>query len=152
MKPVPALTVIVEMITPTVLVVGGYLLVSGHDRPGGGFIAGLVLAAIPAIRHAAALPIPAPARGLQLLGVGVTIAALTATLGFVAGDPMLTQYSTTQDIPVFGSVKASTILVFDIGVTAVVVGVVVTAIGLLDRDPAPDDDAVTTATTAEGGS
>lgn len=151
MRPVPALTVIVELITPTLLVVAAYLLVSGHDHPGGGFIAGLVLAAIPAIRHAAGLPIPAPARGLQLLGIGVTVAALTATVGLVGGDPMLTQYSVTHDLALFGPVKASTILVFDIGVTAVVVGVVVTAIGLLDRDPdSAVDEAISPPVREEG--
>lgn len=139
MKPVLALTVIVELITPTVIVVATFLLVSGHDRPGGGFIAGLVVAAIPAIRHAAGLDIPGPERGLQLLGAGVSIAALVAAAGLLAGDPMLTQYSTTWDLPLFGAVKASTIVVFDAGVAAVVLGVVTTAIGLLDRDPTAAD-------------
>jgi multisubunit Na+/H+ antiporter MnhB subunit len=137
-KPVAALTVIVELITPTVLVVAAFLLVSGHDRPGGGFIAGLVLAAVPAIRHAAGLGIPAPTQGIQLLGAGVSLAALVAAIGLVVGDPMLTQYATTWQLPVLGQVKASTIVVFDAGVAAVVVGSVTTAIGLLDRDPAAD--------------
>ncbi len=35
--------------------------------------------------------------------------------------------------------KASTIVVFDAGVAAVVLGVVTTAIGLLDRDPTAAD-------------
>lgn len=135
MRPVAALSVIVEMVTPTALVVAVYLLVSGHDRPGGGFIAGLVFAAVPAIRHAAGLSIPGPDRGLQLLGAGVLLATLTGGIGVLAGDPLLSQYSISWDLPVFGTVKASTILIFDTGVAAVVVGVVTAAIGLLDRDP-----------------
>ncbi len=134
MRPVPSLTTVVELLTPTIVVVALYLLVSGHDRPGGGFVAGLMLATVPVIRHAAALPVPGSARGPLLLGLGVVTATVVTAAGLVEGAP-LTQYDATVDAPLFGAVKLTTIVVFDVGVAAVVVGLVLTMLDHLDRDP-----------------
>lgn len=135
MTPVRALSSVVELVCPTIAVVGTFLLVSGHDRPGGGFIAGLVLGAIPLLRHGAGLaPWPRTSLGVPLMGGGVALAAAVAIAGSVSGTPF-EQTSWEPVAPVFGDVKLATILAFDVGVTGVVVGAFLVVVGWLDRDP-----------------
>lgn len=137
MRPLEPLKESIELLTPTVMVVGAYLLVSGHDHPGGGFIAGLVLATIPVMRHAAGMSVPGRHHAAVLLGLGVVVAGVVLAAPLLVGVEVASQTSATVDIPLFGAVKFSTILAFDIGVTLTVTGLV---LGLLDRlgeDPTP---------------
>jgi multicomponent Na+:H+ antiporter subunit B len=112
-----------------------YLLLRGHNEPGGGFIAGLVTAAATVLVALAfggdyarkwLSPIIRPAFALGLL-----IAALSGMSSMLVGDPFLTQYHLYLPIPgAAGPVHLSTALTFDIGVFLVVVastGVAVSA-------------------------
>ena len=55
------------------------------------------------------------------------------------GEPLLDQVVVSWDVPVLGKVKTGSALVFDLGVVAVVVGLIVAlldgfdAVGLVDR-------------------
>ncbi len=117
----PVVRLGVELITPAAMLLGIYLLVAGHNRPGGGFAAGLVFGAVITLRALARMVIP-PA--IPLLGVGTAVVVASALLPLLWGDGVLDQGLATVDLPIFGSVKGGTALPFDIGVTAVVVGLI----------------------------
>jgi multicomponent Na+:H+ antiporter subunit A len=131
--------VCVDAIFRTTVLFSVFLLVAGHNAPGGGFVGGLVLGAALVIRfhHAggAAGFGSAPSASV-LLGVGLTIATLTAAAGWVWGRDVLEGTYRDLDAPVFGSVKVTTALFFDIGVYLVVAGL---ALGVLRTIGAEED-------------
>jgi multicomponent Na+:H+ antiporter subunit B len=102
-----------------------YLLLRGHNEPGGGFIAGLVTASATVMVAMAfggeyakkwLAPIIRPAFALGLL-----IAALSGMVPLLLGDPFLTQYHAYLPVPGADPVHISTALSFDIGVFLLVV-------------------------------
>ncbi|MDQ3556148.1 MAG: Na(+)/H(+) antiporter subunit B [Gemmatimonadota bacterium] len=122
----PILQKVAQAILPIVLVFALYLLLRGHNDPGGGFIAGLVTAAavdLLALAFGAAwarkrlTPLLRPS-----LAVGIFVAALAGLAAVFAGDPFLTHYHTYLPLPGGTRVHLSTTLLFDIGVFMVVVG------------------------------
>lgn len=113
--------------SPLAIVVGLYVLFAGHNRPGGGFAAGLVFGAVITLRTIAGLQRPTHATGL--IAGGVLIVAAVAVAPLLLGDPLLDQKVLSADLPLLGTVKSGSALPFDIGVTAIVVGLV---IALLD--------------------
>ena len=118
----------VQALFRTVLLFSLVLLLVGHDEPGGGFIAGLVAGgAFMLVFLAGGTPrlkqVLTVAPEL-LLGLGVTVAATAGTIGWYAGGEFLDAASTTLELGALGSVKLSTVLLFDVGVYLVVVGLV----------------------------
>ena len=105
-----------------------YMLFAGHNRPGGGFVGGLVAGAAIALRFVAGGI--GDVRGLTrlrpwtILGSGLAIAAVTAIVPIVLGDPVLTSGVWDVDVPLLGTVKTTSALAFDIGVYVAVVGLV----------------------------
>ncbi len=102
-----------------------WILLRGHNAPGGGFIAGLVAVgatAFVAIVHGPTaarrrLPLPAP----RLAAAGVLLALASGLFGTAAGGAFLTHLWWTLDLG-FASIKLSTVLLFDLGVFAAVWG------------------------------
>ena len=136
----PAVRAGVRAVTPLALVVAAFLFFAGHNRPGGGFAAGLVLGAIVSLRTIARLQRPIDA--IKLLAAGGAITALVAIAPLVGGDALLDQVVVEGTLPLLGKVKAGTSLVFDAGITLVVVGLVVAVLDglvaarLFDEPPA----------------
>ncbi len=129
----PVVNLGVRAASPFALLVGLYLLLAGHNRPGGGFAAGLVFGAVLTLRTIAGLQRPTHASGL--IAAGVFVVAITAAAPVLWGDPFLDQKVFSVELPVFGVIKSGTALVFDIGVTAIVVGLVIALIdGLTVED------------------
>lgn len=117
----------VDVMSTTVLAVALYFLLSGHDRPGGGFIGGLVVGAALVLRRLTGRPDPsllARVDPIVLMGLGVAIAAGTALAGLIGGGALLESHTWTLDLPVFDTVKVASVLIFDIGVFVGVVGLV----------------------------
>ncbi|PSF06083.1 Na(+)/H(+) antiporter subunit B [Marinobacter fuscus] len=124
-------------IMPLQLMFSAFLLLRGHNEPGGGFIGGLVAASafvLYAFTFGAdstrkllrAKPQDLLAAGL-LLGLASTIPAL------IAGQPMLTAHWWQLPLPGEGYLKLSTVLIFDIGVYLAVLGTLMTfVIGLME--------------------
>jgi multicomponent Na+:H+ antiporter subunit B len=119
-----------HLILPLLLVFSIFLLLRGHNEPGGGFIGGLVAAAA-IILYLFSMDIRAARKVLRvdprdLIGAGMIIAVASAIPGALRGDAFFTAQWWAISLPGFGDVKLSTVLVFDIGVYLVVIGAVLT--------------------------
>ncbi len=128
----PLLATGARTMIPTLVVFSLYLLVVGHDAPGGGFAGGLVGAAALLLVYLAygdrgvrrVLPTPPEV----ITGVGLGIAFLAGAMGLLLGDVFLEAMEAKATIPLIGDVKITSVLVFDTGVYLVVVGLIATAI------------------------
>lgn len=119
----------VRVLLPLLLLYAVFLLLRGHNDPGGGFVAGLVVAAAYALL-AFASGVPAARKAMvvqpeRLLGIGLLVALLSGVPGVLIGKPFLTTIW-------WGPI--GTPLPFDIGVCLVVVGVVLTMTFTLAED------------------
>jgi len=118
----------VRVMFHTVLIGSLYLLFVGHNRPGGGFVGGLVAGSAIALRFIAGGI--DEVRGLTrfrpwtILGTGLLLAAVTAVVPVVLGDPVLSSALWEADVPLLGTVKTTSALFFDSGVYLLVVGLV----------------------------
>jgi hypothetical protein len=66
------------------------------------------------------------------MAVGGVIAGLVAIVPMFWGEPLLDQIVVTWDAPVLGTVKSGSALLFDLGVVAIVVGLVIALLDGLD--------------------
>lgn len=119
---------------PLLLLFSIFLLVRGHNMPGGGFIGGLVGAAAFAL-YALAFDVVTAQRVLRidarsLIGIGLSIALSAAVLPLLWNLPLLTHRYSWIELPVFGfgELPLGTPLLFDLGVYVTVVGVSLTII------------------------
>ncbi len=112
----------VQVATPLAILIGTYLLLAGHNNPGGGFAAGLVFGAVAVLRTVVGLQRPTGA--VALIAMGICVVVAVAALPLMWGDGLLDQQIWSAELPLMGKVKSGTALPFDIGVTAIVVGVV----------------------------
>lgn len=113
-----------------------FLLLRGHDLPGGGFIGGLVAAAAIALYGLAFGP-GAAAEALRfsprrVLGMGLLLASAAGVLSLPAGRDFLTGLWFVRDFGAY-TLKLSTPLLFDVGVYLVVIGVVLTMVFALEE-------------------
>lgn len=129
----------VAAIFPLALLFSLYLLFAGHNAPGGGFVGGLVAGAALVLRYLAGGPgdlrstVPLPAQ--LLLGVGLSVAVLTGAAGWLWGSALLESASWPAHLPLLGEVKLTSVLVFDVGVYAIVIGFVLTVLRTLGEEP-----------------
>lgn len=131
----------IRLVYHPLLVLSVYLLVAGHNQPGGGFVGGLVAAIGIALRFIAggldevraALPVPP----WHLLGAGLLTAAGTALVPVLLGGGVLESGKLERDLPLLGHVKASSTLVFDVGVYLIVVGLVLMMFEAFGEPPSP---------------
>lgn len=123
-----------------ILAASVWVLLRGHNEPGGGFIGGLVAVSATVLWAIARTP-AAAARRLPLgsplvLGTsGVLLASLSGLPGVLAGGSFLTHLWWSLDLG-FTDVKLSTVLLFDVGVYLCVWGALAGyALELLEADP-----------------
>jgi multisubunit Na+/H+ antiporter MnhB subunit len=118
----------IPVIFLAVMIASVYLLVAGHNNPGGGFVGGLVAGAGVTVRYVTGgiddVRSLARVRPWTILGAGLLVSSVTATLPLLFGDRPLEAATWEIDVPVFGHVKLSSVLAFDVGVYLVVVGVI----------------------------
>ena len=134
----PIVSLAVRAVTPIALLVAAYALFAGHNQPGGGFAAGLMLGAIIVLRTVAGLQ--QPQHATVWLSVGGVIAGLVAVAPLFWGEPLLDQVVVTWDVAVLGTVKTGSALLFDLGVVAIVVGLVIALLDGLDASSLVDSD------------
>ncbi|MFT4191905.1 MAG: monovalent cation/H+ antiporter subunit A [Comamonas sp.] len=121
---VPA--VLVRLVLPLAVVVSVYMFMRGHNQPGGGFVAGLVLSIALLLQYIVSGSQWVEAH-LQLfprrwLAVGLIAALATGAGSFVFGFPFLTSHTLHLTLPLLGEIHIASALFFDIGVFSVVVG------------------------------
>ncbi len=121
-----------RFLMPLLLTFSIFMLLRGHDQPGGGFIAGLIAAMAFAL-YVFAFDVPTTRRILRvdprgMLGWGLLIAALSGVISAMLGQPFFTSQWWPIQLPVLGELKLSTPLFFDIGVYLVVLGTVMTIV------------------------
>ena len=109
-----------------------FMLLRGHNEPGGGFVGGLVAAAAFALYAIAYDPVAAR-RAVRidprtLISIGLLAAVGSGLLALIRGRPFLTGQWGALRLPGLGSVDLGTPLLFDIGVYLVVLGVTLTII------------------------
>lgn len=125
------LQVAARFLLPMLLLFSIFLLLRGHNEPGGGFIAGLVASSAFALHLFAFTPVQTRrligVDSSQLMGVGLMMAIFSGVIGvIVSGNEFLTSVWWTVYLPGVGELKLSTPLLFDIGVYLVVIGMVTT--------------------------
>jgi multicomponent Na+:H+ antiporter subunit A len=105
-----------------------FLLFSGHNSPGGGFAAGLVVGIALAVRYLAGgryeLGEALPVQPGILLGTGLFLSAGVGLAALLTGNEVLESFIYDIHVPVIGTVHLVTSLFFDIGVMLLVVGLV----------------------------
>lgn len=124
---VPAM--VTRLLFPVIGLVALFLLLRGHDQPGGGFAAGLTMSIAFILQYmiGGALWVEAHLRihPLRWMGLGLLLAAGTGVASTLLGYPFLTTYFAYLDIPFIGRVPTASALLFDIGVFLLVVGATV---------------------------
>jgi multicomponent Na+:H+ antiporter subunit B len=117
---------------PLLLLFSVFLLVRGHNEPGGGFISGLV-AACAFVLYGFAFGVPEAIQALRinprvLIGAGLLVAVGSGSLALLGGRPLMTGAWGQVFVPGVGTLHLGTPLVFDLGVYLVVVGVTLSII------------------------
>ncbi len=124
---VPAL--IMGLLFPVIGVTAVFLLLRGHDLPGGGFVAGVTMAVAFILQYMARGTIWVEERLYILpvywMGVGLLLAGGAGAAAWLFGRPFLTSYFSYAEIPLIGRIPMASALVFDIGVFSLVVGATV---------------------------
>ena len=138
-RPMALLDTSIKVLYPSILVLGIYFLFAGHNRPGGGFVGGLVIGAraLAALRgrrrRRGSLVVPAPARTCSS-AVGLLVAATTALAPVLLGGSILEHGDIEFDLPLFHHVKVTSALPFDLGVDLVVIGLCLMAFAAFGED------------------
>jgi multisubunit Na+/H+ antiporter MnhB subunit len=121
-----------RILAALILVFSVYLLIRGHNAPGGGFSGALVAGtgfSLYIIAEGAALvrqAIRVDPRGLIVFGIGLAI--FSGMIGPLLGKPFLTGiWWTLVDLPDY-QLKVGTPFFFDIGVYAIVLGTILAVV------------------------
>ncbi|MDR2723164.1 MAG: Na+/H+ antiporter subunit A, partial [Cellulomonadaceae bacterium] len=125
-------SVLFEVSTRTIfhamIVFAMFLMMRGHNNPGGGFAAGLMVGLAITVRYFAGgryeLGEAAPVHPGVVLGIGLFISAAVGLIPLVAGRYAIESTILDLHLPLFGDVHLATSLFFDVGVFFVVVGLV----------------------------
>jgi multicomponent K+:H+ antiporter subunit A len=119
-------SVIARLLLPVSLVVAAHFLLRGHNEPGGGFVAGLVVAIAMLMQYIAAgtrwVESRANLRPARFIAVGLLLGAITGLGAIAFGYPFLTTHTAHAVLPLVGEVHLPSATFFDLGVFAVVVG------------------------------
>ena len=113
------LVVATRVLLPLALTVGIFILLRGHNQPGGGFIAGLVVGIALIMQYMASGYAWAEQRMRfdyhALIGFGVVVAAITGIGAWYGGVPFLTSNYGYFHLPLIGEVELATAMAFDLG-------------------------------------
>jgi multicomponent Na+:H+ antiporter subunit B len=135
---------------PLILLTAVALLLQGHNRPGGGFIAGVLTAAgvglvyiiygldylqTELLHHQVFPDASGLGVGREYVGVfsaGLLLAAASGFAAIVLGYPFLTQAVVfLEHLPVYGELELASAFAFDLGVFVVVVGSLLTLLAVV---------------------
>jgi len=119
-------SVIARLLLPAALVVAAHFFLRGHNQPGGGFVAGLVVAIAMLTQYIVSGTLWVEGRTrlrpARWIGAGLLFGALTGLGAVVLGFPFLTTHTAHISLPLIGEVHLPSATFFDLGVLTVVVG------------------------------
>ncbi|NND20343.1 MAG: monovalent cation/H+ antiporter subunit A [Silicimonas sp.] len=131
------MVVLTRVIMPVVMMVGFYIFLRGHNEPGGGFIAGLIVSIGVVMQYMASgfawtsSRLKYPYHGV--IGAGVLVAGLTGIGSWFMSEPFLTSHFTYLRVPPFEKFELATAALFDLGVFLAVVGAVMLSLESFSR-------------------
>ncbi|MFG6115014.1 Na(+)/H(+) antiporter subunit B [Halobacillus sp. MO56] len=115
-----------------------YLFFAGHNKPGGGFIGGLMTSTAIVLMYMAygmkAVSKIIPINFRVVIPIGLLIAVATGVGSFLFGQPFLSQTFAYFQLPILGKTELATALLFDLGVYLTVIGVTMTIILTIAQD------------------
>ena len=119
------LDVVIRAIYPGMLAASLWLLLRGHNEPGGGFVGGMVAVAATGVlsvsRGHALAQQWMPLRPARLAAAGVLLSLVSGLPALAAGMPYMTHL--WGEVPLgFATLNVSTVLLFDAGVYLAVWG------------------------------
>ena len=121
---VPA--VLMRLVLPLAFMVSVYLFLRGHNEPGGGFVAGLVMSVALLLQYIVSGTVwveeHMPLQPRRWIGVGMLTALATGVGSWVLGYPFMTTHTAHLTLPLVGEIHIASALFFDIGVFTLVVG------------------------------
>ncbi|HEX6142873.1 MAG TPA: hydrogen gas-evolving membrane-bound hydrogenase subunit E, partial [Geminicoccaceae bacterium] len=129
--------IIARLLLPLAHLVAVFLFLRGEAHPGGGFVAGLVVAMAVLIQYMAhgvgwtERRIPIGYR--TSVACGVLIAALAGLTGLLRGEPFLTHAHLALHLPLIGELELGTVMLFDLGVSLTVAGATLLAVVNIGR-------------------
>ena len=122
---------------PAMLVFSLYILLRGHNEPGGGFSGGLIASMALILSHLAQPDrslMVARQRPYRLAAAGLLIAAISGLPGLLGeGSFLAAWWGAEAWLPAVGKIKLGTPLLFDIGVYLAVAGVVLLLYETMER-------------------
>lgn len=126
-----------RLMLPVLLLLSVFMLLRGHNMPGGGFIGGLVASSAIILQMIAFGPTYARnvvrVNYLTLAGVGIVFATAFGLPALVTGQPFMTAFWIPDPIPGIG--KIGTPVMFDVGVFLTVIAVTTKIALLLAEEP-----------------
>ena len=124
---IPAL--MMAMLFPVIGAAAVFLLLRGHDQPGGGFVAGITMAVAFILQYMARGTEWVEARlrvlPVRWMGIGLLLSLGVGVAAWLSDRPFLSSYFSYADIPLIGAFPLASALPFDIGVFVLVVGATV---------------------------
>ncbi|SEL75087.1 monovalent cation/H+ antiporter subunit A [Roseivivax marinus] len=131
------MVVLTRVIMPVLLLIGIYIFLRGHNLPGGGFIAGLVVAVAIVQQYMASGFAWASDRQRYpyhgIVGAGVLIAGLTGIGAWFTGHEFLTSSFTYIKLPLLEEFEVASAMGFDLGVFLAVLGAVLLSLESFSR-------------------
>jgi multicomponent K+:H+ antiporter subunit A len=131
------MVVATRVMMPIAVMVGIYIFLRGHNYPGGGFVAGLVIAIALLMQYmASGFAWTQSRQRIQyhaMIGFGVVIAGLTGAGSWLAGKPFLTSAFGYFEFPPIEEFELATAALFDLGVFLTVLGAVMLMLFSLSR-------------------
>jgi multicomponent K+:H+ antiporter subunit A len=118
--------VIMRLMYPAACVLAAFLLLRGHNLPGGGFVAGLVVAIAVILQYMAGGAQRTEARlrirPIRWISAGLLLAAATGAGAWLFAHPFLTSHTAELYLPLLGDFRLPSAFAFDLGVFSLVVG------------------------------
>jgi len=115
-----------RLLLPMAVLVSAFFLLRGHNQPGGGFVAGLVMATAVILQYMMGGVVWVESRTRlhpqHWIALGLLCAVLTAMGAWLAARPFLTGGAVHLRLPGIGDVHVASALLFDLGVYMLVVG------------------------------
>ncbi|KGM55086.1 monovalent cation/H+ antiporter subunit A [Lysobacter daejeonensis GH1-9] len=142
-QPLPMPAHLSHLLFPLALAVSVYLFLRGHNAPGGGFIAGLVLAIPLLLQYVLQGSNFVESRlgfdYVRCIGAGLLVALATAVAPMLLGYPLLTSGHAEPSLPLVGKLPLTSAMGFDTGVYLAVFGGAMLILSMMGTIKPPAD-------------